>query len=414
MGDVSGRLFLDDTGPNVSPLLPNGTGVYPSQALERLAQSRVITSIHPIEPDQYQPASLDLRLGKRAYRIEASFLPGPSRTVMERAQQLGFQEIDLTKGALLEKKAVYLVDLQEALQLPQELYGVANPKSSTGRLDILTRLITDYATEFDRVSEGYKGQLFLEVAPLSFGVFARQGDRLSQLRIQRGKDSLSVHQHKMRELYRNGCLAGGVKDLAPLRNDELVPVTVDLRGKGKGSIIAYKAKTATGIVDLRKIDYYDPQLFWQPRYADEGRLGLEENAFYILATREDVGVPNHLAAEMVPYDSRSGEFRVHYAGFFDPGFGMTDGRAMGSKAVLEVRSYGVPFTLEHGQIVGWLRYAPIANGFPPAKLYGSSVRSNYQGQGLRLAKHFKQWQDSPPPLEGPVDDMPPLLPPQFI
>ena len=398
---------MDDASTNVSALLPHGTGVYPSQALERLAQARVITSIHPIEPDQYQPASLDLRLGKKAYRIDASFLPGPGRTVMDCADQLGFREIDLTKGALLEKKAVYLVELQEALCLPQELYGVANPKSSTGRLDILTRLISDYATEFDRVPEGYKGLLYLEVAPLSFGVFARQGDRLNQLRIQRGKDSLPVPQHKMRELYAGGSLAGGVTGLAPLRGDELVPVTVDLRGAGKGSIVAYKAKTATGVIDLQNIDHYDPQHFWQPRYADDGRLGLEENAFYILATREDVGVPNHLAAEMVPYDSRSGEFRVHYAGFFDPGFGMIDGRAKGSKAVLEVRSYGVPFALEHGQIVGWLRYAPIANGFAPAKLYGSDVRSNYQGQGLRLAKHFRQWQELSPPMHNGIEDMPP-------
>ena len=283
-----------------------------------------------------------------------------------------------------------MVELQEALNLPQELYGIANPKSSTGRLDILTRLISDYATEFDGVCEGYKGQLYLEIAPLSFDVFARPGDRLSQLRIQREKDSQSVAQHRMRELYGNGSLAGGVEKLAPLRNDELVPVTVDLLGKGKGSIVAYKAKAAAGVIDLQKVDAYKPQHFWQPIYADNGRLSLVENAFYILVTREDVGVPGHLAAEMVPYYSRSDEFRVHYAGFFDPGFGMTAGQAIGSKAVLEVRSYGVPYTLEHGQIMGWLRYAPIANGFPPAKLYGAGVRSNYQGQGLRLAKHFKQ------------------------
>lgn len=408
----NGQLFSDGTGANVSPLVSSAsTGVYPSQALEQLAQSRVITSLQPIEPDQVQPASLDLRLGRKAYRIDASFLPGPERTVMERAQQLGFQEIDLTRGALLEKKAVYLVELQEALALPQDVYGVANPKSSTGRLDILTRLISDYAPEFDRVAEGYRGLLYLEVAPLSFGVFARQGDRLSQLRIQKGRGTLSVPQHKLRELYHGGCLAGGVEDLKSLRHDELVPVTVDLRGTGKGSIVAYKAKAATGVIDLQNIDHYDPQQFWQPRYADDERLGLEENAFYILATREDVGVPEHLAAEMVPYDSRSGEFRVHYAGFFDPGFGMIDGRAKGSKAVLEVRSYGVPFTLEHGQIVGWLRYTPIANGFPPAKLYGSGVRSNYQGQGLRLAKHFKAWRDQASPGNDERPAGPSALPP---
>ena len=413
MSDVSGRLFSGDMDTNISPLLPSGTGVFPSQALERLAQARVISSLQPIEADQYQPASLDLRLGKRAWRIDASFLPGPRGTVMERAEQLGGQEIDLSDGAVFHKKTVYLVELQEALVLPQDVYGVANPKSSTGRLDILTRLICDHATEFDRVAEGYRGRLYLEVAPLSFSVFARQGDRLNQLRIQRGKD-LAVPQHKMRELYTAGYLTGGVDDPASLRNDELVPVTVDLRGDGRSAIVAYKARAAAGIIDLQRIGEYDPQLFWQPRYVDKGRLGLEENAFYILATRENVGVPNHLAAEMVPYDSRSGEFRVHYAGFFDPGFGLIDGLAKDSRAVLEVRSYGVPFTLEHGQIVGWLRYARIANGVAPSKLYGAGVRSHYQGQGLRLAKHFKQWQEPPQPLQKGPEDVLPLVRPQLI
>ena len=374
----------------------------------------MIASLKPIEPDQFQPASLDLRLGRKAYRVEASFLPGPDRTVMQRVEQLGFQEIDLATGAILEKKSVYLIELQEALALPPDLYGMANPKSSTGRLDILTRLISDHASEFDRVSEGYHGALYLEVAPLSFGIFARQGDRLSQLRIHKGRGSLTLTQTRMRELYKGGCLAGGVDGLAPLRNDELVPVTVDLLGSGKGSVVAYKAKAATGVIDLQNIDHYQPQHFWQARYAGDGRLALEENAFYILSTREDVGVPNQLAAEMVPYDSRSGEFRVHYAGFFDPGFGMIDGKARGSKAVLEVRSYGVPFTLEHGQIVGWLRYAPIASE-DPTKLYGSGlVRSNYQGQGLRLAKQFRTWEEEVPLSPGLSDDPPPRSPPQFF
>lgn len=411
MSDVSGRLWMDEAEGNVSPLLPVGTGVFPSQALERLAKARLITSIQPIEMDQYQPASLDLRLGRKAYRIDASFLPGPGKTVMEKAEQLGVHEIDLTRGAIFDKKTVYLVELQEVLELPPDVYGVANPKSSTGRLDILTRLISDYATEFDRVAEGYRGKLYLEVAPLSFGVIVRQGDRLNQLRIQRGKE-LSLPQKRTRELYAENRLTGAIDDRKTLRNDELVPVTVDLLGSGPGSIIAYKAKAATGLIDLRRIGEYDPQLFWQARYADDERLSLEENAFYILATREDVGVPNDLAAEMVPFDARSGEFRVHYAGFFDPGFGMTDEIAAGSKAVLEVRSYGVPFTLEHKQVVGWLRYARIA-GSTPAKLYGTGVKSNYQGQGLRLAKQFKRWEDLAPSSQGPSEEPPPL-PPQFL
>lgn len=412
MSDVSGRLFSDSASDNVSPLFANTTtGVLPSQTLEQLVQSRVISSLSDIEPDQIQPSSLDLRLGRKAYRVQASFLPGAGKTVMDRVAQLGLHEIDLASGAVLEKKAVYVVELQEVLNLGPEVFGMANPKSSTGRLDILTRLITDNATEFDRVEIGYKGKLYLEVAPLSFGVLARQGDRLSQLRLQRGNPSMS--QTRMSALYNSGQLIGGVESRPPLRNGELVPVTVDLLGAAKGSIVAYQARKATNVIDLQHIGTYDPHHFWQAIYAGDGRLRLEENAFYILATREDVGVPHQLTAEMVPYDSRSGEFRVHYAGFFDPGFGIIDGKAEGSKAVLEVRSYGVPFTLEHGQIVGWLRYAQVANGHP-AKLYGSGVKSNYQGQGLRLAKHFKPWEDPSPSLYQGIEDTPPSLPPQFL
>ena len=403
MSDTSG--FLPDE--NIAPF--GNTGVYPSQMLERLLKTRSIFSHPDVEQDQIQPASLDLRLGRKAYRVGASFLPGTGVKVMERVAQLGpLHEIDISNGAVLEKKSIYVVELLEALDLEAEVYGVANPKSSTGRLDILTRLITDGASEFDRVPPGYTGRLYLEVAPLSFGIFVRPGDRLSQLRLQRG--IAPMRQNRMSELYRAGQLTGGVDDVQPLRNRELVPVTVDLLGSGEGSIVAYKARKATNVIDLNLINHYDPSHFWTEIHAGSGRLHLEENAFYILATREDVGVPPQLAAEMVPYDSRSGEFRVHYAGFFDPGFGMIGDKAVGSKAVLEVRSHGVPFTLEHKQIVGWLRYAPVANGFP-TKLYGVGVSSNYQGQGLRLAKQFKRWTRSAVAEQA---SEPPLLPEQFF
>ena len=389
MSDTNGKLF-----PHDSEVVPaRNTGVLPSQVLQGLVHSRVISALPDIEPDQIQPASLDLRLGRKAYRVRASFLPGPKTSVMDRIAQLdGLPEIDISDGAVLEKKAVYVVELLETLHLDAETHGGANPKSSTGRLDILTRLITDNATAFDTVEPGYKGKLYLEVAPLSFPIVVRQGVRLSQLRLHRGVGALP--QTTVGALYKQGQLIGGAGPLLPLRDGSLVPVTVDLLGTGPGSIVAYRAKSASNKIDVGLVDHYDPRQFWLPLEATDGRLSLDEDAFYILASREDVGVPRQTAAEMVPYDSRAGEFRVHYAGFFDPGFGWVDGKAQGSKAVLEVRSYGVPFTLEHGQTVGWLRYAQVANGYATT-LYGTGVRSNYQGQGLRLAKHFKRWEALP-------------------
>jgi len=345
-----------------------------------------------IEPEQFQPASLDLRLGRRAYRVRASFLPGPNATVMDRVKELdGFPPIDLTgDGAVLEKGCVYVLELLEAVSLPTDIVGIANPKSSTGRLDILTRLITDRATAFDRVERNYSGPLYLEVAPLTFSVVARTGVKLTQIRFQRGAEPGLLTQIATEKLYREGQLIGA-PELLPLRDGVLVPVTVDLGGARPGAIVGYKARKNTKKIDLSRVDHYDPQEFWDEIRSSNGRLNLDAQDFYILATREDVGVPPTTAAEMVPYDTRSGEFRVHYAGFFDPGFGWADDKARGSKAVLEVRSYGVSFTLEHGQIIGWLRYAPILSGFSK-RLYGrEDTGSNYQGQGVALSKHFKRW-----------------------
>ncbi|WFS06240.1 2'-deoxycytidine 5'-triphosphate deaminase [Methylobacterium sp. 391_Methyba4] len=368
------------------------TGVLPFQLLEQMVRSRAIASTTEIELDQIQPASLDLRLGRRAYRVRASFLAGPNATVMEKVEKLdGLPAIDITAGAVLERGAIYVVELMEFLSLPHDIYGVANPKSSTGRLDILTRLITDRGVSFDRVDYGYKGPLFIEIAPLSFSIVVKPGIRLNQLRLQRGEGPLLLPQKETSRLYEAGQLTKVLDDRLPLREDNLVPVTIDLEGAHRGATIGYKARRNANKIHLDRIGEYDPRDFWQKLVSTDGSLNLEEGDFYILATREDVGVPPQVAAEMVPYDNRSGEFRVHYAGFFDPGFGWTQGQgAEGSKAVLEVRSHGVSFTLEHGQIIGWLRYAPIANGHT-TKIYGRDVKSNYQGQGLKLAKQFKPW-----------------------
>ncbi|HEX4077840.1 MAG TPA: 2'-deoxycytidine 5'-triphosphate deaminase [Rhizomicrobium sp.] len=383
-----------DSSKNILKIRP--TGLVPYQTIRALIVDKVIDSLTKIEPDQIQPASLDLRLGPRAYRVKASFLPGPKSTVMDKVRQLdGLPAIDLTteSGVVFEKGAVYVVELLESVRLPGEYIGFANPKSSTGRLDVLTRLITDQSTAFDRVEKGYKaGSLFLEVIPLTFSIIVRQGVRLNQLRLQRG--SPAIGPSELRRLYEDGQLVKlGDEKLPPLR-DNLVPLTVNLRREKSGEVIGFRAKKNASKIDLDKVGYYDPREFWEPIEPYNGQLNLDKNDFYILATREQVGVPPHLAAEMVPFDPASGEFRVHYAGFFDPGFGWhgtgSGGRACGSKAVLEVRSYGVSFTLEHGQIVGWLDYKQLATG-QTERRYGEAVKSNYQGQGVALAKHFKPW-----------------------
>lgn len=372
-------------GTNVVEL--RGTGILPAQRLRAMIEEGEIASLEPIMPDQIQPASLDLRLGARAYRVRASFLPGRTATVMDRVRQLdGLPAIDLSHGAVLEKGCVYVVELLESVRLTGGIEGTANPKSSTGRLDVLTRLIADHSVAFDRIEKGYKGPLFIEVAPLSFSIVVRRGSRLNQVRFHRGAPALTMVDAQ--RYYEKGQLVSSAEDIHPLR-DGLVPVSVDLK-TGAGGVVGYKAKKYTNKIDVDRPGEYDPRDFWDRIENTGGRLNLDKDDFYILATREDVGVPPQLAAEMVPYDSSSGEFRVHYAGFFDPGFGWQADRAAGSKAVLEVRSHGVSFTLEHGQIVGWLRYSRIASG-QTDRLYGAGIKSNYQGQSIALAKHFKAW-----------------------
>jgi dCTP deaminase len=405
MGDSGGLpgLWPMEPPPEADQLSPNvvearGTGVLPYQRIQAMVRARAIAAVpDEIELDQIQPASLDLRLGLRAYRVRASFLPGRNASVMDRIKELdGLPAIDLRPGAVLERGAVYVVELMESVKLNADTVGIANPKSSTGRLDILTRLITNHGTSFDWIEKGYSGPLFLEVAPLTFSIVVYPGVRLSQVRFHRDRGVVggTFAQTEMERLYESGQLVRSPdRPLLPLRDGELVPVTVDLRGDRLGDIVGYKAKKYANRIDLTRIGYYDPRDFWEKiESREDGSLTLNESEFYILATREEVGVPRQTAAEMVPYDTRSGEFRVHYAGFFDPGFGWTEGAgAGGSRAVLEVRSYGVSFTLEHGQIIGWLRYARIATGFTE-KLYGSGeLKSNYQGQGVALAKQFKKW-----------------------
>jgi dCTP deaminase len=363
------------------------TGILPAQDLLNLVHgTKEIRGIEPILDDQIQPASLDLRLGAKAYRVRASFLPGAKSTVSDKLREFSMHEMDITNGGVLERGCVYIIPLLETLALKHRMSARGNPKSSTGRLDVFTRLITDYGTEFDQVREGYKGPLFAEVSPRTFTILVRKGSRLSQLRIRRGAPPSSDEKHK--QLQREF----GLVD-RPLSDEDIkngVPITVDVHGSASNSnIIGYKAKSHSGLIDVDRVAHYNWQEFWDvvPAPGPQGVI-LDPADFYILASREAVRVPPGYAAEMIAYDTLVGEFRVHYAGFFDPGFGHASAGGEGARAVLEVRSYEVPFVIEDGQIVGRLAYERLT--VQPERLYGLNAGSNYQRQGLRLSKHFKQ------------------------
>jgi dCTP deaminase len=357
-------------------------GIQSADAIRRLANEGGIRTDAPFAPDQVQPASLDLRLGRRVYRVRASFLPGKNHTVRDRLAQLSFHEIDLGSGAILETGSVYIAELQEGLALPPDVSAAANPKSSTGRIDVFTRVITDRSQEFDTIGTGYEGPLYAEISPRTFPVLVRTGTRLSQLRLRKGEVRLSdaeLHALHARERI--------VTSTEPSIQDG-VAVSVDLAGFGPDKLIGYRAKRHTGLVDVDKPGSCRISDFWEPLYAEAGRtLILDPGQFYILASKEAVHVPPDYAAEMVPFDPLVGEFRVHYAGFFDPGFGHAEAGGEGARAVLEVRSRDVPFILEDGQIVGRLVYERMAER--PQVLYGSGAGSNYQAQGLKLSKHFR-------------------------
>jgi dCTP deaminase len=363
----------------------HSTGILPSQELERLVRvNKDIQALEPLLDDQIQPASLDLRLGSVAYRVRASFLPGKASTVQEKLDQFSMHKMDITNGAVLERGCVYIVPLLESVALRHRFSAMGNPKSSTGRLDIFTRLITDGGTEFDRVREQYKGPLYAEISPRTFSVLVRKGSRLNQLRIRYG--SPSVDDEKMRRLHEQFQLVDAEVNEDEIRNG--VPIKVDVRGDKTNGIIGYKAKTHSGLIDIDRERHYEILDFWEPvRAPDRGGLVLDPADFYILASTGSVRVPATHAAEMIAYDTLVGEFRVHYAGFFDPGFGDPVAGGEGARAVLEVRSYEVPFVIEHGQVVGRLVYERLTS--PPARLYGRGVRSSYQRQGIALSKHFK-------------------------
>lgn len=361
---------------------PENTGILPDSAIREMIASGAIRPASPPDADQVQPASLDLRLGDVAYRIRASFLPGRGRTVADKLDRLKLHEIDLTRSAVLETGCVYLVPLLEALDLPEKIEASANPKSSTGRLDIFTRVIADGSTGFDRIEAGYRGPLWLEISPSTFPVVVRRGSRLSQIRFRNGRARLD--DAELLALHARETLVAARE---PDIHDGGIGVSIDLTGGAEG-IVGYRGKRHTGVIDVDRRAALDVEDFWEPIRARASHdLVLDPDEFYILVSREAVHVPPLHAAEMVPFDPLVGEFRVHYAGFFDPGFGHAPAGGSGARAVLEVRSHEVPFILEHGQLVGRLVYERMAA--PPAALYGAGLGSNYQAQGLKLSKHFR-------------------------
>ena len=369
------------------------SGVLPSQYIEELISRNFIYSNEKISEELIQPASLDLRLGFKAWRVPASFLPGKEKTVEEKLENIAMHEFTLSEGFILECGCVYIVKLLEALNLPKNISGVANPKSSTGRLDVFTRLIVDKTQEFEKVSFGYKGPLYLEISPRTFSIVVRTGTKLNQLRFSMGSRSFSDKQMAELQAKHNLIKNNNISSLSDKLENGL-PLSVDLTGSD--GIIGYKAKKHSMLIDCDKIEKYQINSFWEKITKDDliitgkklGRaLVLSPDAFYILCSKESVSVPKNLAAEMRAYDTNIGEFRAHYAGFFDPGFGISELNADNTKAVLEIRSHDVPFIIEDGQTICRLVYEPMSS--IPKKLYGQiKGRNNYQSQGLKLSKHF--------------------------
>lgn len=357
------------------------TGILPDTDISGLFDAGKLTTSRELDADQIQPASLDLRLGEKAYRVRASFLPGADNTVAAKLDRFKLHEFDLRGGAVLETGCVYIVPLLESVALPDDIEASANPKSSTGRLDIFTRVIADHSHSFDRIAAGYSGPLYLEISPSTFPVVVRTGSRLSQIRFRCGKAMLD--DDALAALHAQQTLVAASQ---PNIENAGIGISIDLTGDAEG-LVGYRGKRHTGVVDVDRKGALSAREFWEPVY-DPGThdIVLDPDEFYILVSREAVHVPPDFAAEMVPFDPLVGEFRVHYAGFFDPGFGNAGAGGSGSRAVLEVRSHEVPFILEHGQLVGRLVYEHMLKR--PGHLYGTGAGSNYQAQGLKLSKHF--------------------------
>ena len=382
---------------NTAPLLAGGrglesapaTGILPSQFIRHLVSSGRIRSAQPISDEQIQPASIDLRLGSRAYRVRASFLPGKNATVEAKLQSLALAELDLSCEQIFEPGCVYIVALMEELALGEDISAKANPKSTTGRLDIFIRLLVDSGEEFERIPRGYQGKLYAEIVSRTFPIAVREGMRLNQLRFIRGRERMS--DKMLASLDRQEGLVYNDDEPTAVKAhiQQGLWIRLDLRGDREDEVVAFKAKRNAPVIHLNKVDFYEGEDFWEPIRSRAGRgVLLDPGDFYLLASKEKIRVPPSVAAEMVPFDPLVGEFRIHYAGFFDPGFGYGSSDIRGTKAVLEVRAHEVPILMEDNQKVGRLIYSELMA--VPDKVYGPSIGSSYQQQGLTLSKQFKK------------------------
>ena len=373
--------------------LKGKSGYLPCQLIEMALKEGMIHSEIPIELSQIQPVSLDLRLGQKAYRIQCSFLP-ENDPVETRLKDVTLYEFDISKGGILEKNAIYLIPLMEELHLPPEFYGLANPKSSTGRLDMFTRVIVDGGHRFDEIPLGHKGKLYLEIIPRSFPVKVHTGLSLNQLRVAH-RTSQSLDKKKLVSKFKKNPVlfdqSGFHIPVDEVKLEEGVYVGVDVYGDQPESIVAYKAKTNSNVIDLSKIGYYKVEEFWEPIYRPKkNRLILEPESFYIMMSKEKICIWPDWLAEMIAYEPNSGELRTHYAGFFDSGFGWNGTDELmnqGTRAVMEVRPHDVPFMVEHGQTFCRLKFERVVER--PDRVYGVELNSNYHSQGLALSKYFE-------------------------
>jgi dCTP deaminase len=379
--------------PELEIAVGHGSGILPWQELKRMVGTGQVSATPEISELQIQPASIDLRLGPDAYLVQASFLRGRSATLMTKVRELLDSTIDLTAPTpqVLSPGSVYIIPLLESLRLPSDIQGVANPKSTTGRLDIFTRLITEHGDQFDRVPPGYKGALFVEVSSRTFPIRLRYGMTLNQLRFVRGPALEPIRNGQLKKLASEQPLVYGNKEPLPDQIGDGIQLKVDLEGDSEETIVAYKAKESTRAIELDKINFYNHSDYWEAiKRPHDGQIILNRSGFYLLASKERVSIPLDYAAEMVAHDPSMGEFRVHYAGFFDPGFGFGSNKddIKGTTAVLEVRAYEVPILLQDNDVVARLHYYQMASR--PEKVYGVSIGSSYQKQGLALSKQFKR------------------------
>lgn len=380
---------------------PDSHGVLPDRLLRRAIDLDVIHAGDYVIPDgNVQPASLDLRLGETAYRMRCSFLPG-HETVAKRIKDYEIDTLDLHRaGVVLDERRPYLIPLKERLNLPPEVRGRANPKSSTGRADVFTRVITDRGEHFDDIAAGYEGPLYLEVVPLSFPIRVREDVTLSQLRLVAGRPTMT--DDEVRSTHASSPMlwrAGRPVDPESLPLSNGLFLGLDLRGDETGRV-GYRSRDDKPLLDMTRARHADPAEFWEDVKRDPGdRVVLIPQRFYLLMSGETVSIPPDRAAEMTAYDPTSGELRTHYAGFFDPGFGYAaDGSVPGSRVALEVRAHDVPFMVEHGQPVCKLTFERMLE--PPSRLYGSAT-SSYQWQTEALGKHFRPFNSAAQP-DGPA------------